>query len=504
MGLRTWVKTQLKGFGLRPAQARFEAARSGRLSEDFLRPFTSADAEIKFDLQTLRNSARSLSRDNSHVKQIKRTFRINVIGSRGIQLRPHVQGLSGDKLDDKRNKILLDEFLLWCRKDSCDVSGRNSFLSFQWHIPSAQIDSGELFFRIVRGKKFGRSKVPLALEMLEADLIDVQYNARSDRPGHTWLMGIELDEWNRPTRYAILSKHPGDQGLGSSNAGIRHTFVPASDIIHVYGIEERVGQHRCEPLLTSIIIPAHSMREYQKSHLIKKRAQANQMGWIQTPEELSGELVDNKRTVDSEAGIYRRLNPGENVIRPDFGPEDTVYPEVIKDSLRTQAVGTGTSYSTISGDYSEGSYASLRISVFENRDYWQMLHTAIIDQFCQRVYEEFLYAAVMVGTLPSPAFDDYWFRPERYTHPKWQPRSWGLLDTSKDVQAYKDARELQLESHSDQISNYTGEEFRRTMDEIESENKYKESKGLLSPIDSPEKAMQVSKSNSAPPPINPA
>jgi hypothetical protein len=491
MGVRTWLKGQVKQM-LGIPQAKFEAARSGRLSEDFFRPFTSANAEIRFDLQTLRNSARSLSRDNSHVRGIKRTFRVNVIGSRGIQPRPQIKQLSGDGLDERRNTILLEEYNKWCRKDSCDVSGRNSFLSFQLHVPAALIDSGEVFFRIVRGQRFGRSTVPLALEMIEADQVDVEYNALSERPGHRWVMGIEVDQWNRPTRYAILSQHPGDRELRNPNVSVKHVFLPASDIIHVYGVEERVNQLRCEPLLTPVVITAHNMREYQKSHLVKKRGQANQMGWIQTPDNFDGELVDDKRTVDSEAGIFRRLNPGETVIPPDYGPEDSVYPDVIKDSLRTMAVGTGTNYSTLSGDFSEGSYASLRISVFENRDYWKLLHTAVIDQLCQRVFEEFLYAAVMSGTLPSPTFDDYWFRPDRYNHPKWQARSWGLLDTSKDIQAYKDARELQLETHSEQISNYTGEDFSRTIDEIEFENNYKESRGLLGPIDDPMQRTSVS------------
>lgn len=493
MGLRTWLKGQLSRIVVLP-KARFEAARSGRLSEDFLRPFTSANAEIRTDLQTLRNSARALSRDNPHVRGIKRTFRVNVIGPRGIQLRPQVKQLSGDGLDDRRNKIIAREWALWCRKDSCDVTGKNSFLSFQWHIPAALIDSGEVFFRIVRGRKFGRSKVPLALEMIEADQVDVEYNAISDRPGHRWTMGIETDEWNRPTRYAILTQHPGDRELRNPYAGVKHVFLPASDIIHVYGLEERVGQARCEPLLTPIIVTAHNMREYQKSHLVKKRSQSNQLGWIQTPEDFdSSKLVDNKRIVESEAGIYRRLNPGETAIPPDYGPEDTVYPEVVKDSLRTQAVGAGVNYSTLSGDFSEGSYASLRISVFENRDAWQMLHSAIIDQLCQRVHEEWLYAAVMHGVLPSPTFDDYWVRPERYTYPAWQPRSWGLLDVSKDIQAYRDARELQLETHAEQVANYTGNDFERTMDAIESQNRLKESKGLLSAIDDPLMALEAKK-----------
>jgi hypothetical protein len=41
------------------------------------------------------------------------------------------------------------------------------------------------------------------------------------------------------------------------------------------------------------------------------------------------------------------------------------------------------------------------------------------------------------------------------------------------------------------MSNYSGEDFTRTIDEIEFENKYKDSKSLLSAIDDPTKALEA-------------
>jgi lambda family phage portal protein len=488
MGVRTWLRNH--GFGFGPGKyqrprAAFEAARHGRLSADFFRPQTSADASLLGELAVLRNSARALARDNCHAREIKRTYRVNVIGHRGIQLQPQIRNLADGELDERRNRMVLEEYQRWCRRDSCDVTGQNSFHGFELAIPGAWCESGEVFFRLVR-RPFGRSRVPLALEMIEADRLDEHATGMSDRPGHQWRMGIEHDEWGRASRYKFLLKHPGDYELGSRVSTEQHIIVSAADIIHCYGLPERVGQTRFEPILTPAIVEAHAMREYQKAHLTRKRVQSNQLGWIQTPEGLGGDdVIDKRRVVDSEAGQWFRLNPGEVPVAPNMGPEDTSYADVIKDNLRTQAVGVGVNYSTLSGDFSEGSYASLRISVFENRDYWRMLHTAIIEQFHQRVYEEWLQAAIMVGVLPSPTFDDYWFRPERYQYPHWQARSWGLLDTSKDISAFEKARELQLETHSEQVNNYTGNDFRRVIDQIVSEREYKAKRGVLMPIDDP-------------------
>jgi lambda family phage portal protein len=488
MGVRTWLRNH--GFGFGPAKyqrprAAFEAAQSGRLTADFFRPQTSADASLIGELAALRNGARALARDNCHAREIKRTYKVNVIGHRGIQLQPQIRTASGEDFDERRNRMVLEEWQKWCRADSCDVAGRHNFHGFELQIPGALCESGEVFFRLVR-RPFGRSRVPLALEMIEADWLDEHCTGPSDRPGHLWRMGVEVDTWGRPSRYKFLANHPGDYELSTRASTERHVIVDASEIIHCYGLPERVGQTRFEPILTPAIVQAHALQQYQKAHLVRKRVQSSQLGWIQTPEGLTGDdVVDNRRVVDSAAGQWYRLNPGEVPVAPNLGPEDTSYADVVKDMLRTQAVGVGVNYSTLSGDFSAGSYASLRISVFENRDFWRMLHSAIIDQFHQRVYEEWLRAAALVGALPSPTFDSYWSNPDRYTRPHWQPRSWGLLDTAKDISAFEKARELQLETHADQINNYTGESYRRTIDQIAAENEYKRQRGLLKPLDDP-------------------
>jgi capsid protein len=92
---------------------------------------------------------------------------------------------------------------------------------------------------------------------------------------------------------------------------------------------------------------------------------------------------------------------------------------------------------------------------------------------------------MLAGELPSPAFNDYWTRPERYNAPMWQARSWDGIDPLKDMVAMEKARALLLESHSQQIANYTGSEFGQVMAQIARENELKESLGLMPSIEQP-------------------
>ena len=489
MGLRSWLAKTYPGLAPRP-KASFEGARRGRLTADFFAAETSADAEIKGSLVALRNSARVLARDNPHARAIKRTYRINIFGSRGIRLQPQVKRIETGDLSERHNELIDSEWKKWCRKDACDVAGLNTLHAFELDIASAFVDSGEVFFRIVRGRRFGRSGVPLALEIIEADHLDVDCNDLSDRPGHYWRLGIEHNEWNRPTRYKFLKRHPGDYELGRQlRDNEKYMILPASDVIHVYGVRERVGQTRMEPILTPIITTSWNLQQYRKTHLIRKRVQAAQMGWIMTPDGMfQGDETDvnGRPIINTEPGQYNRLDPGETVQQPQFGPDDGQYDVVTKTHIRDEATGVGCSYATISKDYSDANYSSLKISTSEDRDWWQVLQTSVIEQFHQRVYEEWLYAAVMSGVLPSPTFDDYWFCPDRYNAPRWQARAWGALDPAKEMKARREERELQLKTHSQQLMEDSGEEFIDTMERIAYEKKYKEDRELLMPIDDPD------------------
>jgi len=484
MGLRTWLRTRILGFGNRARpMASFEAARRDRLTYNFQGTTTSADAEIKGSLSVLRDRARVLARDNNHVRAVKRTYRVNIIGHRGIKVQCQVKKIGSDDLDDLRNGLIEKLYSQWCRAQYCDVSGMHTMHSFELQIAGALVETGELFFRIVR-RPFGGSRVPIALEMIEADQLDEDESGMSDIPGRTWRMGIERDEWGRATRYKFLLKHPGDYELsGMKRDNRKHIILSAADVIHVYGIPERVGQTRMEPAITPGILTAWNLREYRKAHWTRKRVQAAQLGWIMTPEGQYDpgtiEEETGRRIMNTEAGQYNELDPGQTVIPPSFGPDDNQYPEVVKDQIRDLSTGVGCSYATISKDYSDANYSSLKISTSEDRDWWRILQTAVIEQFHQRVYEEFLYAAVMSGALPSPTFDDFWFRPERYNRPRWQTRAWDALDPQKEMKAKEQERTLMLKTHSEQIMEHTGEDFDEVMTRIKREKDLKESLGLM-------------------------
>jgi lambda family phage portal protein len=483
MGVRSWLQRQIltTRHGRQQGQRMFEGARRNRLLQDLIAPTTSADAELRVSLRVLRDRAHMLVRDNPYARQAKRTTQINVVGPRGIQMQGQVMKAGGTEKDTRRNQMLEEAWRRWCRADTCDVAGRLSFHGFETMIAGALPESGEALVRIVR-QPMGQGRAPIALELIEAHQLDEDKSGVSERPGHEWRLGVELNQWGRPTRYAILTRHPGDVelGLNRREVQVKHTLVPAEDMIHIF-LPERIGQNRGVPWLASVITTVHNLAEYEKAHWVRKRVQAAALGWIQTPDgELVGDEVENgQRLINTEPGSWNYLEPGQVPVAPDFGPDDNQYDSVVRNMTRRFAAGFGCSYATISKDFGDANYSSMRTSVLEDRDHWRVVQSSIIEIFHQRVFEEWLRAAMLAGDLPSPAFSDYWTRPERYNAPRWQARSWDWVDPVKDMTAIEKARTLLLKSHSEQISEYSGEQFEQVMAQIAMENQLKEQLGLM-------------------------
>lgn len=442
MGLRTRL-SQALGFGpsqsaAQPQRRRrarsYLGARLSRLTADWFAGQTSADAEIKTSLRKLRDRSRQMVRDNPYARQAKRAVQMNVIGH-GIQLQSQVMRLRGKKRDDVVNEAIETSYARWCHSDCCDVAGKNSFHQIELLVAGALPESGEVLLRIVR-RPFGKSRVPLALQLIEADLLDDEYAGPTSTRASEWRMGVEVNEWGRPLNYAFFTRHPGDSNLiGRMDDNRRHTIVSANDVIHLF-LPERPGQTRGVPWFAPVMDDAHQMEGYEQAAVIRARGAASLMGFISTPEgELEADDVeDEQRLTDFEPGQFRYLNPGEKIEIPQLSAPDSQYEMFVRQKTRRFAAGLGVSYETISRDFSQTNYSSSRLSLLEDREHWRMIQNYLIETLHQRVYAEWLSAAVLSGELNLP---DYELRPERYeAAARWQARGWSWVDPLKEANAY--------------------------------------------------------------------
>ncbi len=414
----------------------FNAAVYNRLVADWVTSNTSADAELKGTLPVLRNRARDFGRNNDYVREIYRQFQNNVVGE-GIHYQAQVRMLRGNKFDVKQNAIIETEWHRWCRKENCNAAGLLSFSDIQRLAIRSLIESGEAIVRKVY-QKFGKSKIPMGLEIVESDLLDDGYNGVADS-GNEIRMGIEIDIWKRPVAYYFFSSHPGDNFSNTNGSrAARRVRVPADEIIHLY-IIERAGQTRGFPQIVSAIMRLRHMQGYEEATVVAARAGAANMGFIETPDGQPS-IADGTDAGDTitefSPGLIKSLAPGEKFSQSNFQNPNGQFDPFMRAMLRAVASGCGIAYETISSDFSQSNYSSSRMAMIKERDNWRVLQKWFISNFCQPVFEAWIDMAVLSGALQ---LKDYHGNEDDYTCVRWQPRGWAWIDPAKEVKANKDA-----------------------------------------------------------------
>ena len=442
----------------KPQRRNYAGASINRLTSDWVSSGTSADAEVKNNLRVLRNRARSLVRDSDFAKSALRAVRNNVVGQ-GIKHQAQVRMIRGGRLDERLNGLIEFEFARWSKASNCHCGGTLSWNAIQGLAINSMIETGEVFIRLVN-QSFGDSRVPLGLEIIEADLLDDDYTG-IEQNGNRVRMGVEVDEWSRPVAYHFLNYHPGDYQFVNNNLNVkRRTRVPANEIIHLYSVD-RPGQTRGVTAFASAIMRLNNLKGFEEAEIIAARASSAMMGFVRTPDQ---ELFEDgtyaeQSVLDFAPGSIRRLAPGEEM--QFFSPTrpDDAFTPFVAQMLRAVAAGVGCSYTQVSSDFSSSNYSSSRLELLETRAHYRTLQQYLIDNLCQPIYERWMEMAVMSGVVRAPGFD---MDPDRYYESKWVAPAAQFVDPQKEAEAYKSLVRSGIMTLSQVIALHGGD-FEETM-----------------------------------------
>ena len=416
---------------LQQQQRTYDGASTGRLVGDWFAPSTSADSELLTSLRLMRARTRQLVRDNPYARQAVRLLANNVVGT-GIGMQAKVVNGRG-KLETKINDSIEAGWAEWCNKATCHTAGVLDFAQIERLAMIQLCTAGEAIIRKIR-QPFGGGKIPLALEVIEADrLLDQWQTARAPN-GNAIRLGVEVDDWGRPAAYWFSPRHPGDYQFTTFEPS-RFLRVPAEDVLHLY-IVERWPQTRGEPWFASVLRSLNDVGGYEDATITKARATANVVGFIKSMEPVAGDAVEQgRRILETEPGTWQTLLPGEDVAgNPTVGPSPELEP-FLRHMVRKMAVGIGFSYEALSRDYTSASYSSIRMGVLDDRDMYRVLQGYFCRNMRQDIHREWMDAAALVGQIKVGG--DYYTNTAKYTAVRFKPRGWSWIDPTKEVQAYK-------------------------------------------------------------------
>lgn len=365
----------------------YEAAASGRRTENWRKPGTDANAAAGASLGRLRNIARDLVRNNGWAVSALRAITEHTVGW-GIVPTPSEEFI--------RNDRFMRAWKRWSRTTQCDPDGRCTFAGLQRLAMREIAESGEVLIRRRLRRANDGLDIPLQFQILEADFLDTSRESETSASGGPIVQGVEYDAIGRRSAYWLFDVHPGSTRLGSYQS----RRIPATEIIHAFEVY-RAGQVRGVSWFAPVIVKLKDFDEYDDATLMRQKIASCFVAFVTNVNGDAGTLGEPSATDDLvetlEPGMVSRRAPGEEVT---FGTPPTVsdYAPYARSTLQAVAAGIGVTYEDMTGDYSGVNFSSARMARISHWSHvydwqWNML----IPVLCGGLWDWVVDAAAMAG-----------------------------------------------------------------------------------------------------------
>jgi len=371
---------------------------------DYRLPTLAPDTVNLRDLELLRNQGRDLYRYNPFIKKSTKSNGANAIF---MGIKP----LFIDEESGKKNMILQRLFRKWAQH-SDHVGDFNLYMQ-QAKIIQALGHTGEMFAIPRPGQPL--SPIDLSLQLIEADLVPITLTKKL-KTGEI-RQGIEYDPTGRKIAIWVLPRHPQDRNRNILDNKAER--IPFEQILHIFD-PDRIGESRAAPNMTSAISKARDTQKVDDATIEHHQQQNAITGFITRPGAADMGLPSNFWGDDKlhttqhangliatvgeipqtnsalQIGTFKQLSTGESVEFAKLADVGPGYKDFTTLNQHAIAAGADSTYSKTTGDLSRTSFSSIREGGQEyQRNIGQNYQMFIMHQFCRRVGEWFLAAAVL-------------------------------------------------------------------------------------------------------------
>lgn len=466
----------------------YAAAAINRLTADWVSSVRSVDQDIKNGLVTIRERARDMAKNNDLARRFLNLCRVNIVGPNGFKLQmgvsERIEVKEGDKTtfktvhDAVANMKIEEAWEDWTRAEHCHVAGRLSFRGICEQLVTYEKRDGEAFLRMVPRKS---SKYGMQLQVIPPEAIDEKRNERLQN-GNVVKMGIEMDSWRRPVAYWVKKINPELELYGVQQYANEYERIPAWQVIQ-YFYQEYENQTRGISRMVQTMVRMKMLQGYEESAAVNARVSAGKMGFFTQLAESSETYEGDSR--DTEGNIISSVEPGGFEQLPagmDFKPWSPEYPHAqhemfLKNTNKLASAGLNVAYASLTNDLAEANYGSNRVGLLDERSMWKLEQEAFKEVVLNRVFSEWLLAALGKAiALPVEKYD-------KFNKPFFVGRRWDWIDPLKDMAAIALGLKLMITSHY-QVIGEMGEDPEALLTDIKSFKELVEKYGLTYNIDS--------------------
>lgn len=438
----------------------------------------SADDDLRWDLQELRNRSGHLFRNDAIARGAINTKIVSVVGS-GLRLQSQIEGADSEQYESR----IEEEFKLWSsRKYECDGRGQSNFYELQSLLFQSILERGDCFVVFSYNKRKG-NRYGLKLNLIEGDRVS-NPNGQSDTDDLS--MGIKYDKsgcaigfwYSTSNRYGSVKKWTYQPF---------YTFSGRQVALHLFN-QTRVDQSRGIPDLAPVIELLKQLGDFTDAYLQKALVSAILSVFVKSE---SGQGMDGLSTLDQNqqaTGRYKLGSgtviqglPDESVDIIESDTPNTSFDPFVTAITRNIGAALNVPYEVLVKHFTS-SYTAAQAAFMEAWRYFRTRRRFLIDNFCMPVFETWLdEAASTYINLPGYSTGDILIK-SRYQSCEWVGDPQGHIDPLKANKADELAEKNNWVSGSYNAS-LRGQDWRKVNLKRKSENQMTINAGLILPLE---------------------
>jgi len=462
----------------------------------------SPDDDIIANLPIIRQRSRQLSMEAPIIAGLYETKTTNTVGS-GLRLEPTPDAdyLNMSPQDAQKWKSqVMRTWEMFAESKACDYRRTNNFYDLTRLVARSRDESGDVFVTLPMIDR-NHDNFALKMHVIEADCIDDPKDRRiitDANSEHDTFGGVETDQFGQVIAYWISVKHPLQRRWSTSSIHRHDDWVRITaqgeesgraNILHIMNTV-RPGQRRGVPLVAPIIELCLILDRYMKAEATAAQIQALFTLVITSksdPGTIPGELdalhdsdvaADDDSLITLGPGVVRYAREGEEIVPVNPTRPTSVYQNFIESTLQMMGPAIKMPYELLLQKF-DSSYSASRAALNMANAGFKVEQAALVNNFCQPVYEAFMDEAVARGMIHAPS---YWTDPiarRAYTRAKWNGPALPQIDPLKEIMAASKQVELGVKTLSQATSELTGGDWYENVAELERELKTAKKAGMV-------------------------
>lgn len=483
------------------------ASRSDRALSQWNPRIGDADSDTIYDLETLRARSRDLTRNAPIAGGAINTVVTNVVGT-GLVLEPQIDAEAlgmGEEEADAWEAQTEREWRLFSESTEIDARRMLNFVELQELAFRSVLVSGDVLVNLPAIQRLGcpyRTKV----QLVEADRLS---NPDNSPDSVTMVGGVEKDEVGAPIAYHVASTHPGTVLSNQKVTWQKLTAFAKSgrrNVLHLF-TPQRPDQSRGIPYLAPVMKTLKQLDRYTDAEImaaviagmftvfVKTDLGDGALSPMTPTSETGGSTIDEDYKIGN--GAIVGLAPGEDITTANPGRPNTAFDPFVESVLRQIGVGLELPFEILIKHFT-ASYSAARAAILEAWKFFNMRRHWLAANFCQPVYEAFLWEAVLTGRITAPGFISDPLLRKAYCGAMWIGPAKGMINEKAEVEAAGFRLRLGISTLAEETAQLTGGDWDRKHVQQVKEQKARLKDGLIAPLEAPTPAGSAGKTAEPP------